>query len=353
MERVVQSVRVYTFLKDGNNKGLRQDDYAVLAAGQTLRFMMQDHMYESKADPVFPTDLEWIEAFQVVEVMLNPSNSVAFDGGWGLNIGRIRPVAFSLHSLNTPLGLHLLPRSYKDSLNVDESCKGLTRLLETKNTGFFVNVQRGSYVVCYKDDEMRMVGPKDGPNPDSGHLEVASGIFAIDFSRDVMLRFVNGVEEDPSNAEFAEFYARFLIDLSAAAGALSFYVVANEYRLRKDPSRVPFTGVPLVDTNKLLDFIDTRIDEESPTFKLPFDVPTLRNAIASVCFKADDTTSPPCPCPDFALSSRGNPAGRSYGITFGDEHDPEMLTVFYTPKSRAITKQTERMDYHLCKKIKI
>jgi hypothetical protein len=153
MERVGQSVRMYSFVKDGQARGERDDSaVSVIASGQTIRVRLQDFMYEDKkSNNVFPANLEVIPAFSVVEIMVNPANQGGYEAGYGLVVARVRPCEFSLYSMQTPLGLGLLPRTYEASVAQSEAWMegnpGLKRVLEDKNTGFFGRITKGSYLV--------------------------------------------------------------------------------------------------------------------------------------------------------------------------------------------------------------
>lgn len=154
MERVGKSVLMYSFVKDGQGKGERLDgSVSVVSAGQTFRVRLQDFMYEEKkgGSNVFPSELDVIPAFSVVEVMINSSNQGAFEQGYGFSLARVRPCEFSLYSLTGPLGLGLLPPTYDSSIQLTEGWRdanpGLKRILEEKNTGFFGRITQGSYLI--------------------------------------------------------------------------------------------------------------------------------------------------------------------------------------------------------------
>jgi hypothetical protein len=238
MERVGQSIKGYSFLKDGQNKGERVDDASiVLSAGTTLRVNLKEFMFESKKNEgqnVFPADLDVIPAFSVVEVMINMANTGNFEKGYGIQVSRIRPCDFSLHSLNHTLGLGLLASSYERSIAEAERQQelnlGVKAMLETKNTGFYGAVTTGSYLVKYNDDFYRLVGPHETPGDDqSRHVNVIDGVCSVDIPKDRLMYFTNAPAE--TEAEGLN-YSHFLVDLAAAAGALGCYVVYNEYVLR-------------------------------------------------------------------------------------------------------------------------
>jgi hypothetical protein len=153
-ERVGRSVKMYSFVKEGQARGDRLDSsVSTIESGQTIRVRLQEFMYEDKkaGGNVFPLDMEFIPAFSVVELTINPANQGAFDQGYGLGIARVRPCEFTLYSMLTPLGLSLLPTSYDASVAFSEACveqnPGLKRVIEDKNVGFFGRVTKGSYFI--------------------------------------------------------------------------------------------------------------------------------------------------------------------------------------------------------------
>jgi hypothetical protein len=357
-----QSVRMYSFAKEGQNKGERSEESVVVRSGSTFRVSLKDFMFESKkseSQQVFPADLDEIPAFSAVEIMITPSNAGHFNEGYGFNIARIRPCDFSLYSLQTPLGLSLLPPSYEESVaraeTEAEANPGLRKILDAKNTGFFGRATQGSYVVKYSDDVYRFVGPKTDPNdPDSTHLNVLSGgVYAVDIRKDVLFRFTNAVS--PDEEENAR-HACCLLDLASAAGALDFYVTHNEYLLRSDPNRSPFVGVPLIDTKALLRCVQPL--DGADTFHLPFAFPPLegpRLQLDPQPATCDD--GPALTCPDLVLCTDGARFRRGYSLTLRDEGDPDILTFFYVPKRAGAGTGSagalERTDYRTAKRARV
>ena len=380
MDRVGKSVLLYSFLKDGQNRGERVDDKITrLEAGQTIKAMLHHFMFENKtsgkgvegARNVFPSDIDVIPAYSVVEIAINPANTKGYEEGWGISVARIRPCPFSLYSMFSPVGLELLPTTYEASVLQAESgvklSPSLQRVLDTKNTAFFSKVTLGSYLIKHgAEDGYRLVGPKaDSSDPMSRHLDVMEGgIFAVDISKGDLLRFTNGMEEEEEDSLI---YAQCLVDLAASAGALSCYVVHNEYLLRKDPNRSPYAGVPLIDSNKLLECVGTLSPTATTTFPLPFpmgnmDAPYFSVDLACVDNNsAGDEDTAALHCPDFVFSS-GSAAGvrYAYPIKLGDAVDDDIMRLLFAPKSVVFagvgsTKRAtlERTDYRLLKKQRV
>jgi hypothetical protein len=104
MNRALKSLKMYSFNKDGQNRGERvEDGVSIIHVGQvcllklvltcillafawltlfimfwqTFRIMVHPHMFEAKKtveQTVFPGDTEWINEYSMVEVMINPAN---------------------------------------------------------------------------------------------------------------------------------------------------------------------------------------------------------------------------------------------------------------------------------------
>ncbi len=382
MDRVGKSVLLYSFVKDGQNRGERADDkISHVESGQTFNVMLHHFMFENKpsksgegARNVFPVGIDVIPAFSVVEVAVNPANTGGYDEGWGINVTRIRPCAFSLYSMFSPVGLELLPKTYEAGVAHGEAAvqlsPGLKRVVDTKNIGFFSKVTQGSYLVKFgPEDGYRLVGPKVDPSdPMSRHLDVMDGgVFAVDISKRDLLHFTNASEEEEEDCLV---YAQCLVDLASSAGALTCYVVHNEYLLRKDPNRSPYTGVPLIDSNKLLECVQippASSDEEQQTrFSLGFSVVNMDHPFLDIGLGYVDNNSAgeevaALPCEDFVLASENARVRCAYPFSLGDSLESEIMRMLFVPKSviggfggagKGVGGGSglERMDYRLLKK---
>jgi hypothetical protein len=379
MERVGQSVLMYSFVKDGQARGERIDASAsVIAAGQTIRMRLQEFMYEDKkggSNNVFPTDASTIPPFSVVEIMLNPANQGGFEQGYGLVIARVRPCDFTLYSMQTPLGLGLLPPTYEAGVAKGEAWaeanQGLKRVLEDKNIGFFGRVTTGSYLirsthhpclfslVCdgagrYNED-YRLVGPKETPaDPQSRHLNVMDGgVFAVDIKKEDLLRFTNAGEAEEEDGLV---YAQFIVEFAAASGALDCYVTHNEYLLRNDPNRSPFTGAPLIDTNRLLECVRAEdiTGVVGQRFPLPFEFAPLERPFLTLEPVQEEEPGAPLACSDLVLASENaHPATRSYMLTLGDATEEDIMRFLFVPKSASSAGNSSlggRQDYRMLSK---
>ncbi len=329
---------------------------------------------------MFPPDVDTIPQFSVVEVMISSANTGGFDQGYALQVARVRPCEFSLYSMQHPLGLGLLPSTYEDSVRQVcpacvqptpcgcsdcpvsqaeghiESNQGLRKVLEDKNTGFFGRITKGAYLIKYNED-YRLVGPKETPSdPQSRHLNVMEGgVYAIDIHKADLLRFTNAGEAEEEDGLT---HAQFLVEFAAASGALECYVTYNEYLLRHDPNRSPFTGVPLVDSNSLLQCI--RSEDISGVvgqrFSLPFDFSPLERpylTLEPIEERAGEDSGRPCE--DFALASENTAvSGRAYVVALGDVTEEDIMRFLFVPKTgpSGAKGSTGRQDYRLLKKRK-
>lgn len=355
-------------------RGERVESVSHIESGQTYRINLQSFMFEEKkggetSRNVFPPDVETIPPFTVLEMVLSPGHSKQYEEGWGMSLSRVRVCPFTLYSMLNPLGLGLLPSTYEQSLAQMEAhvevSPGLKRILEGKNTGFFGRAAVGSYLVQFNDD-YRLVGPKEDPaDPLSRHLDVMpGGVFAIDISKRDLLRFTNASEEEDEDGLV---YAQCLVDLAASGGALSCYVCHNEFLLRKDPNRSPFTGVPLVHSNQLLEAVTSfaPVDGKVPTrFPLPFPVVNMESPHLTVTLACIDNNSSgedasPLPCPDFVFASENACVRNAYPLTLGDAVEDDFMRILFMPrasfaggagKSGVARATLERQDYRVLKK---
>ncbi len=257
----------------------------------------------------------------------------------------------------SPLGLGLLPSTYEESVRLGEGYheanQGLRKVLEDKNVGFFGQVAKGAYLMRYNED-FRLVGPKETPSdPQSRHLNaMEGGVFAIDLRKEDMLRFTNAAEQEEEDGLV---YAQFVVELAAAAGALQCYVTYNEFLLRNDPNRSPFTGVPLLDTHRLLEFVRAEdLAEGGRRFPLPFDFSPLDRPFLTL--EPAEETEGARPCEDLVLASENAPTngGRAYVLTVGDATDDSIMRFLFVPKTGPSGGKgmAGRQDYRLLKKRK-
>ena len=202
------------------------------------------------------------------------------------------------------------------------------------------------------------MGPKETQSdPQSRHLDVMDGgVFAIDIHKEDLQRFTNASEvEEEDNLV----YAQFIMELAAAAGALLCYVTYNEYLLRNDPNRSPYTGAPLIDTDLLLACIQS--NEMSGVvgqrFHLPFDFSPQEKPFLTLEPLPEDGVE--CEksraLEDLVLASENAlPGSRAYVLALGDATEEDIMRFLFVPKSGASGGHGHagRQDYRMLKKRK-
>ena len=125
---------------------------------------------------------------------------------------------------------------------------------------------------------------------------------------------------------------------------------------KKDPTYSEYRGVPIVDTDKLLSFVDVQghyEDGEVLNFDLGFELDTLKNPTAALTIEPAATAGAPPTCPDFILHSGAVESAHAYALTFGDEEDPDIATVYYSPPPDSAgakrAGEGQRVDYRALK----
>lgn len=78
---------------------------------------------------MFPSDVAVFPPFSVVRIMLGAGHMTTASSGYGVSVGSVRAVDFSLYSYLYPLGLDLLPQSYdlaqKFVEDMSDDCKSI------------------------------------------------------------------------------------------------------------------------------------------------------------------------------------------------------------------------------------
>jgi hypothetical protein len=137
----------------------------------------------------------------------------------------------------------------------------------------------------------------------------------------------------------------------------------------QDPNGIAYAGVPLVDTNKLLEVVTlSELIERQPRarFPLPFPVVNMDAPFVTVdCACVDNNSAgedaAPLPCPDLVLASENAPVRCAYPLLFGDATDDEFMRLLFVPKAVRPSAAAgaggggplERMDYRLRKKARV
>jgi hypothetical protein len=109
-----------------------------------------------------------------------------------------------------------------------------------------------------------------------------------------------------------------------------------------------FRGVPLINTDTLLDFVDIQLEEgkQSTTLTLPFEIPGSERFTVMVshepeAFHGDLELS----CSDLALVSPGCSVPRGYRLVFGSASNPEIMHAIFQSHLRSAKRTAERVDW--------
>lgn len=167
-----------------------------------------------------------------------------------------------------------------------------------------------------------------------------------------MLAHTNSVDLAP---DAANRFACLLVSLAASADALYVYVAHNEYRARKEPKHLTVKGVPVIDTESLLQFVTLAQEGGEPVdggeevgFKLPFHVPGLENSILHVRPTPIEPVESAVPraCQDLVLGSCGMQAERAYRFTLVTATGEERFRMLFAPKmAQAVSGAAVPIDF--------
>lgn len=252
---------------------------------------------------------------------------------FGVSIGTIRPLAHSLYSYMHPLGLALLPSSFDAATDLarhlSEKGAPIQAMIEMGCISFFSSVKTTAHLTPIE-------GGQGMYRLSAGEDAAIESVHELDVREQDLLKYTNASEDVG--------YAIFLCDLAASAGALSVFVVRDPYFLVKfscvshaflsisltlflipqknNAAFSEYRAIPLIDTEKLLSFIDTSIlagEDDEIQYSLPFSMETLEAPQFTVntvgVMNSGDVPS----CPDFVLHSEAVQSSRAYAITISDE----------------------------------
>lgn len=324
-QRAIAALQVFSFKREGkSDKGPRNDGQtAELRVGMTIRFKVQTFMYEKKGgrddsrDDVFPPDLDVIPAFSLVEVMVLPGTTESADKSFGLSIAKIRPLSHSLYSYLTPTGLPLLPSNFDAAIelakHVAERGESIQAMIETQCVSFFADVDPNAHLTAVTPLMFRL---------SAGESPALESVHEVDVREEDLLRL--------TNAGTNVGYAVFLCDMAASAGALSVLVIRDPYFQKEDPSYGEYRALPLINTEKLLRFVNTEFlpgSDDDVQYELPFPIETLKAPYAVVNTSPVLTVGGVPPCPDFVLHSEEVQSSRAYSITIGDDDQASPLSL--------------------------
>jgi hypothetical protein len=103
-----------------------------------------------------------------------------------------------------------------------------------------------------------------------------------------------------------------------------------------------FRGIPLIDTDAFLDFINPNLESgaDRTHISLPFEVPNMTNPHLAVFHdpvRCDGPTEPMCP--DFVLSHEVHQIDRAYKMFLGTEKNPTFMPIIFKSAGGAGTKR--------------
>jgi len=297
-------------------------------------------MRGGEAPMLFPSDVQTIPEFMVVDLQIMSSHSGNSEKGYGIKLQRVVLHPTSLYSYLTKQSLLAIPGSYPESV---EEAEGWSRAspfvmnqLEVKNTSFFSRVPANAFIssspVC--DGLYRLVG--------QGGSELFPGVPCVDIKESDLLKFANmvggGVGGDPGSDEVLD--AITLFDFASAAEALYVYVTSVPTFKARDPAMSDFLGVPIVDSDQFLKSVefpgalaveDGELVEDRVTFPFRHEIVTLseRPVVTVVTSAVFNATGPPAPCPDFALMSEVCSVKKGYIVSIGRDDAPDILRFIF------------------------
>lgn len=341
-ERVYSSCKVYSFEREGKaDKGPRNDGLSSeIAVGQTLHFVLHDYMYEkkSKGENVFLESDSVIEPFSMAEVVVNSTAQENAEKGYGLTIGSVRSLPYTMHSYLNDMNKGLLLSTYdvlREKMVADAAgpCYTIRAVLENNSVGYLAKMAPNSYLVHGQANDMFKLVCDGAP--------VTTGIQEIDVSKKDLLKFTNAGDN--------EMYARLLVELAAANDSLYCWVFHNEYYSRMDKDLNEFRGVPLIDTDRLLDFIDVDLEsgEDCTKLTLPFEVPNMTSPHLLVYHEPKRVEGEfELSAPDFVLAAANVNLERAYQMYVGCESNPTFMPILFKSTGGAGTKRAaERVNW--------
>ena len=355
-ERVYGSCKMFSFARDGKaDKGARIDEpYTVIQLGQTFHMALADYMYEkkTKGESIFEEGEKLIEAFTLIEMVINPTASENTEKGYGMTLGMIRRLPFTMNSYMTPVNIQALLGEY-DALQAKaltqqkESALAIRMQLETTNLGYLAKCAPGTFLGESPVEGMCRLQVADGGS-------VVPGVLMVDVCKGDMLGLFNAGEIWLCTRDFitkSNFfkktgddlaYVQMLVDLASAAGCLYCWVYRNEYFMRGEKDNCEFRGFPIVPSDQLLDFVDVNLEsgEDKTKIAFPFELdsaPPLHVTIKHV--PEPNGGEFPLTCPDFVLSSSKVSVERAYHMMIGCDENPEIMPIMFRSEPKAGMKR--------------
>ena len=226
-----------------------------------------------------------IPAFTLIQMVVTPTATPADDKprGYGLKLAEIRPLGFSLYSYMNPAGLALLPDTFDKSMelmrNLLSKPLSIEKQLNATCVAFFGTADSKAFLAENTDGWMRLTCTEGAVMEGLQEMDVCVVGLILFNSCNILfiIRPITTKQKDLlsyTNAGTDLGYAIFVTDLAAAAGALRVLVIRDP-NYSRDPARSEFRGIPLIDTEQLLEFIDTEVspgDDTNIQYDLPFKV---------------------------------------------------------------------------------
>ena len=240
--------------------GARAEDlFGIICPGQTLTFSVKSE-YAFKEN-TFPRDVDVIEAFSMVDLIIVPSSvdqaKLGDKGGYGIKISKVRVHASSVYSYVKDIHsmfehtLHNQQTFILGMLNRDISYTGVLPSTEDNPNGALLLKPADTIRNCLENRAPLYVIPQQSVEPHSyvtnirpdldffkvqtvhGDDNVAPGVQHIDLPIAVTLTLLNTDNET---------YAKTLLDFAIGAGAVSFLAVTDEW-FNKNESAVSASNV--------------------------------------------------------------------------------------------------------------
>lgn len=354
------ALKVYNYAKANSpsDKGPRVDDcFGILCPGQTLTFSMKSE-YVFKEN-TFPKDMEMIDAYTMVDLIVIPSSvdqaKNGDKGGYGLKLSKVRPHDSSIYSYvkdfpqvlehSNNAAQRTVLTMLQETLNFGDGfsspqCDNPTgalniipgetikNCLENKSPLYFLPANQINHLAFITNirpdlDFFRVQSPEQG-------MDVAPGVLRIDVPMQQLLRLLNTTDE---------IYAKTLMDFALAAGAVSFVVTTDEWFNKNETALSTTRGLPVIDVSKLLECVDTaqfNAGAKYVDFPVSFQPPpSIKSLAVSVPMKytacAGETLFS-VPTPDFILVGPGVKLDKAYEVLFVEDDDI-LLTTFLNAKA--------------------
>jgi hypothetical protein len=352
-----EAMKIFHFMKANNNtdKGLRTDEsFCIICPGQTLTFSLKGE-YAFK-EHTFPQNIEMIEPYSMVDLVLAPSSieqaKNGDKGGYGVKLLKMRVHDSSVYSyvrdfplifkesqdlavqsvismLREPVGFPgMVPVTPENPTGTVEICPADTirNCLENRSPMFYipsVRVNPASYITGIRPDlDFLRVMTDNGA--------VADDITAIDVDTKTLLKLLNTTNE---------LYARTLMDFALAANAVSFLTLNNDWFCKEESALSNVRAVPIIDVTKLFECVDVAQFDSGKKFvdfPVAFNPPASVKSLAisvpmkSMSVAEGDVNAPLTP--DFILVSPGVKLEKAYEVQFVEGEDV-LLTTFLNARA--------------------